>query len=132
MLALADRLWEARRQGKVAPVEDVAEPASAEEAYAIQSEIVRLSGYAVRGFKVGSTSKEAQRLDAGEFEAASIPVRCRHGASVSTRMVADISMRRDQAYASKCYQLRRSSRRGTSVRCHAKPPSPKPRSSRWA
>lgn len=34
--------------------------------------------------------------------------------------------------ASKCYQLRGSSRRGTSVRCHAKPPSPKPRSSRWA
>ena len=33
-----------------------------EEAYATQEEIARLSGHAVRGFKVGSTSLEAQRI----------------------------------------------------------------------
>jgi len=38
------------------------EPVNTEEAYAVQSQIVRLSGYEMRGFKVGSTSKEAQRL----------------------------------------------------------------------
>ena len=42
-----------------------------------------------------------ERVDASELEAASTPVRCPYGASVSTRMVADISMRRDQAYGFK-------------------------------
>jgi 2-keto-4-pentenoate hydratase len=73
MLALAERLWEARRQGKVVRPEDIAEPVSTEEAYAIQNEIVRLSGYEVRGFKVGSTSKEAQRL-LGTSEPGSGPI----------------------------------------------------------
>src|SRR5262245_30833361 len=69
----AKRLWQARKQGSVVRPEDIAEPASAEEAYAIQSEIVRLSGYEVRGFKVGSTSKETQRL-LGTSEPGSGPI----------------------------------------------------------
>jgi 2-keto-4-pentenoate hydratase len=51
MLALAERLWEARRDGKVVRQEDIVEPVSTEEAYAIQSEIVRISGHEVRGSK---------------------------------------------------------------------------------
>ena len=59
---LAERLWQARKQGGVVLPEDVIEPSSTEEAYAIQGQIVRLSGYEVCGFKVGSTSKEAQQF----------------------------------------------------------------------
>ena len=59
---LAERLWQARKQGGVVRPEDVIEPSSTEEAYAIQGQIVRLSGCEVRGFKVGSTSKEAQEF----------------------------------------------------------------------
>src|SRR5262245_9752475 len=73
MADLAERLWGARKQGSVVRSEDITEPASTEEAYAIQSEIVRLSGYEVRGFKVGSTSKEAQRL-LGTSEPGSGPI----------------------------------------------------------
>jgi 2-keto-4-pentenoate hydratase len=62
MPGLAERLWEARKQGSVVRPEDVIEPSSTEEAYAIQGQIVRLSGYEVCGFKVGSTSKEAQQF----------------------------------------------------------------------
>lgn len=73
MAHLAERLWEARKQGNVVRLEDIAEPSSAAEAYAIQSEIVRLSGHEVRGFKVGSTSQEAQRL-LGTTEPGSGPI----------------------------------------------------------
>jgi 2-keto-4-pentenoate hydratase len=73
MRALAERLWEARREGKVVQPGDIVEPASTEEAYAIQREIVRLSGHEVRGFKVGSTSKEAQQL-LGTSEPGSGPI----------------------------------------------------------
>jgi 2-keto-4-pentenoate hydratase len=62
MANLAERLWQARKQGGIVESQDIIEPASTEEAYAIQAQVVRLSGYAVRGFKVESTSKEAQRL----------------------------------------------------------------------
>lgn len=48
MAHLAERLWEARKQGRVVRLEDIAAPSSAEEAYAIQREIVRLSGHEVR------------------------------------------------------------------------------------
>src|SRR5262245_24594496 len=59
---LAERLWHARRHGSVLHLQDIVAPTSTEEAYAIQVQITRLSGYDVRGFKVGSTSKEAQDL----------------------------------------------------------------------
>ena len=62
MVELAERLWEARKNGYVVQPEDISEPATTQEAYAIQIQVARLSGYEVRGFKVGSTSKETQRL----------------------------------------------------------------------
>ena len=73
MADLAEQLWQARKQCSVVQPTDIAEPASIAEAYAIQSRIVRLSGYEIRGFKVGSTSIEAQRL-LGTFEPGSAPV----------------------------------------------------------
>ena len=72
-MKLADRLWEARKLGGVVRKEDIVEPVNTEEAYAVQSQIVRLSGYEMRGFKVGSTSKEAQRL-LGTSEPGSAPI----------------------------------------------------------
>jgi 2-keto-4-pentenoate hydratase len=62
MTDLAKRLWQARRSGAVVPLDAVEHPKSSKEAYAIQHEIAALSGNASRGFKVGSTSLEAQRL----------------------------------------------------------------------
>ncbi len=73
MSELAERLWDARRRGTVLDTKDVIQPASLEEAYAIQARVTRLSGHAVRGFKVGSTSKEAQQL-LGTTEPASGPI----------------------------------------------------------
>ena len=73
MLELAQRLWDARKQGSVVTREDISEPATTEEAYAIQTQIAHLSGYEVRGFKVGSTSKEAQQL-LGTTEPGSGPI----------------------------------------------------------
>ena len=51
MADLAEQLWEARKQGSVVRPEDVIEPSSTEEAYAIQGQIVRLSGCEIRGIK---------------------------------------------------------------------------------
>jgi 2-keto-4-pentenoate hydratase len=62
MTELARQLWEARRSGGVVHTDDVGHPKSSKEAYAIQHEIAAISGQAARGFKVGSTSLEAQRL----------------------------------------------------------------------
>jgi 2-keto-4-pentenoate hydratase len=52
---------------------DLVEPTSADEAYAIQAEAVRMSGLPTRGFKVGSTSLEAQRK-LGTTEPGSAPL----------------------------------------------------------
>ena len=54
-------MWEARCSGSVVDEDRVVRPVSLAEAYAIQREIVALSGAPSRGFKVGSTSAEAQR-----------------------------------------------------------------------
>jgi 2-keto-4-pentenoate hydratase len=62
MTDLAGQLWEARRSGVVVHLDNVDHPKSSKEAYAIQLEIAALCGQATRGFKVGSTSMEAQRL----------------------------------------------------------------------
>lgn len=70
---LALKLWQARRDGGIVDPADVQEPASDAEAYAVQDEIVRLSGLPARGFKVGSTSAEAQKL-LGTSEPGSCPV----------------------------------------------------------
>src|SRR5262245_24706724 len=62
MTDLARRLWQARRTGGVVHPDDVIHPKTLQEAYAIQHDIAALCGAPVRGFKVGSTSVEAQRL----------------------------------------------------------------------
>src|SRR5882757_7466952 len=62
MADLAKLLWQARQFGGVVQPVDVPHPQTITEAYAIQREIVALSGQQSRGFKVGSTSVEAQRL----------------------------------------------------------------------
>ena len=59
---LARLLWQARRDGGVVRPEDIDPPKTNQEAHAIQHEIAALSGYSSRGFKVGSTSLEAQRI----------------------------------------------------------------------
>lgn len=70
---LALKLWQARRDGDVVDPADVQEPVSDVEAYDVQDQIVRLSGLPTRGFKVGSTSAEAQKL-LGTSEPGSCPV----------------------------------------------------------
>lgn len=62
MTDLAKRLWEARHSGGVVHVDDIIPPKSGEDAYAIQLEIAALCGQPSRGYKIGSTSVEAQRL----------------------------------------------------------------------
>jgi 2-keto-4-pentenoate hydratase len=62
METVAEILWAARRDGTVVPATSVPEPQDNNEAYAIQHEIARLSGYETRGFKVGSTSQAAQQI----------------------------------------------------------------------
>lgn len=61
MTGLAARLLEARRTGTAVDPASVVAPGDLAEAYAIQREIVALSNAPARGFKVGSTSAEAQR-----------------------------------------------------------------------
>lgn len=73
MNELAARLADARRNGGAVSPNDIVEPANAEEAYAVQDEIIRLLGHPIAGFKVGSTSKEAQRI-LGTTEPGSCPV----------------------------------------------------------
>lgn len=73
MSRLAQQLWQARVDGTVVALDDIVAPTSMEEAYAVQAEVTRLSGHAVRGFKVGSTSAEAQRM-LGTTEPGSAPV----------------------------------------------------------
>jgi 2-keto-4-pentenoate hydratase len=58
---LARLLWQARRSGGVVDPDDCRQPRSIEEAYAIQHAIAALRGAPPCGFKVGSTSLEAQR-----------------------------------------------------------------------
>jgi 2-keto-4-pentenoate hydratase len=62
MTSLANHLWNARRTGSVVDPTTCELPRSKDEAHAVQREIVSLSGHASRGYKVGSTSLEAQRL----------------------------------------------------------------------
>lgn len=59
---LARLLWQARRDGGVVRPDYIDPPKTSAEAHAIQHQIAALSGYAARGFKVGSTSLEAQRI----------------------------------------------------------------------
>lgn len=55
-------LWEARRLGHTIDAARHDLPKTQAEAYAVQDAILELSGLSRVGYKVGSTSKEAQRL----------------------------------------------------------------------
>lgn len=70
---LAKRLWAARERGDVVANEDVVAPTTMADAYAVQDAVIRLSGHPIRAFKVGSTSREAQRV-LGTSEPGSCPV----------------------------------------------------------
>jgi 2-keto-4-pentenoate hydratase len=70
---LGERLWQARASGGTVDPASVTEPTSQSEAYAIQADVMRASGLGSVGFKVGSTSEEAQRL-LGTTEPGSSPV----------------------------------------------------------
>lgn len=59
---LAQDLWHARQQGRTISAERDDLPTTVEEAYAIQDAVVAVSGMARCGYKVGSTSAEAQAL----------------------------------------------------------------------
>lgn len=71
--SLAARLWQARLAGQVIEAASIVPPPTIEDAYAVQAQIAALSGHAVLGFKIGSTSKEAQRL-LGTDEPGSAPL----------------------------------------------------------
>lgn len=59
---LAQELWDARRLGRTINAARSDLPKTKAEARKVQETIVELSGLARCGYKVGSTSKEAQRL----------------------------------------------------------------------
>ncbi len=58
---LAKDLWDARRLGHTISAERDDLPTTKDEAYALQDAVIALSGLARCGYKVGSTSKEAQQ-----------------------------------------------------------------------
>ena len=59
---LAQELWDARRLGRTIEAARNDLPKTTAEAYEVQEAIVELTGLPRCGYKVGSTSKEAQRL----------------------------------------------------------------------
>lgn len=61
MQNLARDLWNARRLGHTISAERDDLPTTKAEAYEVQQRVIALSGLPTCGFKVGSTSKEAQR-----------------------------------------------------------------------
>jgi 2-keto-4-pentenoate hydratase len=71
--ALARDLWAARAAGRTISADRPDLPATLAEAYAVQAAVAALSGAPRRGWKVGSTSLEAQRL-LGVDEPASSPL----------------------------------------------------------
>ena len=73
MTNLAERLWQARVRGGTVDRSDVTEPASLDEAYAVQAAVIQRLGHPTAGYKVGSTSKEAQRI-LGTTEPGACPV----------------------------------------------------------
>jgi 2-keto-4-pentenoate hydratase len=82
---LAARLWQARQEGSVIDPATVVAPASLEEAYAIQDRVTALSGERIVGFKIGSTSVEAQRT-LGTDQPGSGPLLARYVRSSPARL----------------------------------------------
>ena len=62
MTSLAERLWQSRRYGRNIVIADHETPKNNEEAIAIQQAAIKCSGLPSIGFKVGSTSAEAQNI----------------------------------------------------------------------
>lgn len=61
MKALAEKLWNARISGTVVDLTDSWLPADKDEAHQVQALVYEIAGHERPGFKVGSTSKEAQK-----------------------------------------------------------------------
>ena len=61
MKALAEKLWNARITGTVVDLSDGWLPANKDEAHQVQALVYEIAGHERLGFKVGSTSKEAQK-----------------------------------------------------------------------
>lgn len=59
---LGARLWQARRDGRVIEIADAETPPDEAVSYQVQAEAVVASGHDRAGWKVGSTSLEAQKL----------------------------------------------------------------------
>ena len=119
MTQLAERLWQCRRDGGNVEVATNEAPKTLEEALVIQRAAVECSGMASVGFKVGSTSPEAQRVLkttepgaspvlSGFFHTnpATIPIDLAHGPAVegefALRIGQDIPPR-DQEYSCLLY-----------------------------
>jgi 2-keto-4-pentenoate hydratase len=62
MSDLATALWNARLAGNVIDPDAFPVPATMDEAYAVQARVTALAGDTMLGFKIGSTSSEAQKL----------------------------------------------------------------------
>lgn len=77
MSDLAERLWRARDSGGDVDPAAVEWPATDAQSYAVQAAVIALSGFQPIGFKIGSTSVEAQRL-LGTTEPGSCPVLAPH------------------------------------------------------
>jgi 2-keto-4-pentenoate hydratase len=60
--SLAERLWAARRDGVAIQIADAEIPADEVESYAVQAAAIAASGLSRIGWKIGSTSLEAQKL----------------------------------------------------------------------
>lgn len=60
--SLAERLWTARRDGVAIEIADSDIPADEAASYAVQAAAIAASGLKRIGWKIGSTSKEAQKL----------------------------------------------------------------------
>lgn len=73
MVSLAEQLWRCRKEGSTIEVPTDGGPTDMEAALKIQREAIAASGMKSIGYKVGSTSKEAQRI-LGTSEPNSSPI----------------------------------------------------------
>ena len=73
MTTLAEQLWTCRRDGSAIDIPADGGPSDVSAALEIQREAVALSGLGSVGFKVGSTSAEAQKV-LGTTEPGASPV----------------------------------------------------------
>ena len=87
---LAHLLWNARKLGHTIDASAIDPPKTGAEAYAVQEAIVALSGLARVGYKVGSTSEEAQRhLGTSEPGAGALLQPYVHNSPAEIALIAD-------------------------------------------